>query len=94
MGVSFFDRKILQKIFSRNCRRGAQNTHKIAQFSRPVFANTYNVSLQQGSLEFMTECTTIEYPFELFDPQKNKSEIGYGSHFPYTVVNPVKDDSF
>ncbi|XP_028397986.1 alpha-aminoadipic semialdehyde synthase, mitochondrial-like [Dendronephthya gigantea] len=29
-----------------------------------------------GSLEFMTECTTIEYPFELFDPQENKSEIG------------------
>ena len=29
-----------------------------------------------GSLEFMTECTTIEYPFELCDPRKNKCEIG------------------
>ncbi|XP_065673366.1 alpha-aminoadipic semialdehyde synthase, mitochondrial isoform X2 [Hydra vulgaris] len=29
-----------------------------------------------GSLEFMKECTTIEYPFSLFNPVKDTSEIG------------------
>lgn len=29
-----------------------------------------------GSLEFMKECTTIEYPFSLYNAQENKDEIG------------------
>jgi hypothetical protein len=47
----------------------------------------------QGSLEFMTECTTIEYPFELFDPQKNKSEIGWVK-FAFYAVRHVEEESF
>lgn len=29
-----------------------------------------------GSLEFMNECTTIEYPFALYDPLRGKNAIG------------------
>ena len=30
----------------------------------------------QGSLEFMTECTTIEYPFHLYNIKTGTSQIG------------------
>ena len=33
----------------------------------------------QGSLEFMNECTTIEYPFSLYNAEQDKTEIGYAT---------------
>ena len=33
----------------------------------------------QGSLEFMKECTTIEYPFSLYNAEQDKTEIGYAT---------------
>ena len=42
----------------------------------------------------MRECTTIEYPFELYNPAKNKSDIGYECHrilIMCTIDNTKKD---
>ena len=34
------------------------------------------IHLFKGSIEFMRECTTIERPFALYNPEKETDEIG------------------
>ena len=37
---------------------------------------TYDCCFFKGSIEFMKECTTIEYPFALHDIKKGTSQLG------------------